>query len=86
MNKSMVNYSIKNNNINRKRLKRKGKTMSITNKVMLITYPDSLGKNIHELSEVLATDLKGDRFFNRKTCYRAHTTGRIHSQADSPYL
>lgn len=55
----MVNYSIKNNNINRKRLKRKGKTMSITNKVMLITYPDSLGKNIHELSEVLATDLKG---------------------------
>lgn len=33
--------------------------MPISNKVMLITYPDSLGKNIQELKEVLKTDLKG---------------------------
>lgn len=33
--------------------------MPITNKVMLITYPDSLGKNIQELRDVLHTDLKG---------------------------
>ena len=33
--------------------------MAITNKVMLITYPDSLGKNIQELTDVLHTDLKG---------------------------
>ncbi|MDY5247417.1 MAG: sucrose phosphorylase [Ligilactobacillus salivarius] len=33
--------------------------MPITNKVMLITYPDSLGKNIEELRNVLKNDLKG---------------------------
>lgn len=33
--------------------------MPITNKVMLITYPDSLGKNIEELRDVLNNDLKG---------------------------
>ncbi|UNL46763.1 sucrose phosphorylase [Lactobacillus amylovorus] len=33
--------------------------MPITNKVMLITYPDSLGKNIEELRDVLKNDLKG---------------------------
>ena len=33
--------------------------MPIKNKVMLITYPDSLGKNLQELSEVLENDLKG---------------------------
>ena len=33
--------------------------MPITNKVMLITYPDSLGKNIEELRAVLKNDLKG---------------------------
>lgn len=33
--------------------------MPITNKVMLITYPDSLGKNIDELRDVLKNDLKG---------------------------
>lgn len=33
--------------------------MSITNKVMLITYPDSLGKNIKELEDVLEYDLNG---------------------------
>lgn len=33
--------------------------MAITNKVMLITYPDSLGKNLTELNEVLENDLKG---------------------------
>ena len=31
--------------------------MPIKNKVMLITYPDSLGKNLQELSEVLENDL-----------------------------
>lgn len=30
--------------------------MAIKNKVMLITYPDSLGKNIKELTEVLEQD------------------------------
>lgn len=33
--------------------------MTIENKVMLITYPDSLGKNLKELDEVLSEDLKG---------------------------
>lgn len=33
--------------------------MAISNKVMLITYPDSLGKNIKDLDDVLHTDLKG---------------------------
>lgn len=33
--------------------------MAIKNKVMLITYPDSLGKNLKELNEVLHKDLKG---------------------------
>lgn len=33
--------------------------MPIKNKVMLITYPDSLGKNLKDLDEVLKTDLKG---------------------------
>lgn len=33
--------------------------MAISNKAMLITYPDSLGKNLHELQDVLKTDLKG---------------------------
>ena len=33
--------------------------MAIKNKVMLITYPDSLGKNLKELNEVLHEDLKG---------------------------
>ncbi|RVU73733.1 MULTISPECIES: sucrose phosphorylase [Lactobacillus] len=33
--------------------------MPISNKVMLITYPDSLGKKIKDLDEVLHTDLKG---------------------------
>ncbi len=33
--------------------------MSITNKVMLITYPDSLGKNIKDLQDVLESDLNG---------------------------
>lgn len=33
--------------------------MPIENKVMLITYPDSLGKNLKELDEVLSEDLKG---------------------------
>ena len=33
--------------------------MTISNKVMLITYPDSLGKNLNELQEVLHEDLKG---------------------------
>ncbi|WP_297815178.1 sucrose phosphorylase [uncultured Lactobacillus sp.] len=33
--------------------------MTISNKVMLITYPDSLGKNIKDLDDVLHTDLKG---------------------------
>lgn len=33
--------------------------MAISNKVMLITYPDSLGKNIKDLDEALHTDLKG---------------------------
>lgn len=33
--------------------------MTISNKVMLITYPDSLGKNIKDLGNVLHTDLKG---------------------------
>lgn len=33
--------------------------MPITNKVMLIIYPDSLGKNIEELRDVLKNDLKG---------------------------
>lgn len=32
--------------------------MAIKNKVMLITYPDSLGKNLKELNEVLHEDLK----------------------------
>ena len=32
--------------------------MPIKNKVMLITYPDSLGKNLKELNEVLHEDLK----------------------------
>ena len=35
------------------------KEMPITNKVMLITYPDSLGKNIEELRDVLNNDLNG---------------------------
>ena len=30
--------------------------MSVKNKAMLITYPDSLGKNIKELTEVLEQD------------------------------
>ncbi|GET19380.1 hypothetical protein PTL465_16980 [Ligilactobacillus agilis] len=30
--------------------------MTLENKVMLITYPDSLGKNIKELTEVLTDD------------------------------
>ena len=30
--------------------------MALENKVMLITYPDSLGKNIKELTEVLTDD------------------------------
>ena len=33
--------------------------MPIENKVMLITYPDSLGKNLKELDEILSEDLKG---------------------------
>ena len=33
--------------------------MPIKNKVMLITYPDSLGKNLQELNEVLENGLKG---------------------------
>ena len=33
--------------------------MPIQNKVMLITYADSLGKNLKELQTVLADDLKG---------------------------
>ncbi|MEE5988118.1 sucrose phosphorylase [Ligilactobacillus equi] len=32
--------------------------MAITNKTMLITYPDSLGKNLKELDEVLTEDFK----------------------------
>lgn len=30
--------------------------MTVQNKAMLITYPDSLGKNIKELTEVLEQD------------------------------
>lgn len=33
--------------------------MKLTNKAMLITYPDSLGNNIKELQSVLANHLKG---------------------------
>ncbi|WP_010632780.1 sucrose phosphorylase [Sporolactobacillus vineae] len=33
--------------------------MRVQNKVMLITYPDSLGKNLAELNEILDTYLKG---------------------------
>lgn len=33
--------------------------MPIQNKVMLITYADSLGKNLKDLQKILAEDLKG---------------------------
>ncbi|MCO6543756.1 MAG: sucrose phosphorylase [Lactobacillus sp.] len=33
--------------------------MNLSNKVMLITYPDSLGSNLQELKEILNSDFKG---------------------------
>ena len=39
--------------------KSKGENMPIQNKVMLITYADSLGKNLKDLQKILAEDLEG---------------------------